>query len=165
MITLSGKNRLKSQGRKMVLSDILTKETLILDLKAQNKFEAIEKMIIQLVLSGEIPKDLQSVIINEVIEREKLMPTGIDHGVAIPHAIAVQVDREIACFARANPPLDFDSQDGRPCDLLFLLLIPQDPVTPHIKTLSRIVHLFSNDFCRKRIREAQNVDELYAVFS
>lgn len=149
----------------MVLTDILKKESLKLDLKAQNKFEAIEKMVIQLVQSGEIPQDLQSEIIKEVIDREKLMPTGIDHGVAIPHAIAVQVDREIACFARANPPLDFDSQDGRLCDLIFLLLIPQDPVIPHIKTLSRIVHLFSSDFCRKRLREAQDVDELYAVFS
>jgi len=148
----------------MPLTDILKKTSIIPDLSAKDKFAAIEKLVKKLVDNGEIPPQNYNLIVSEVILREKLMPTGIDYGVAIPHAILSNLETEIAAFGRANPSLDFQAQDGKPADLIFLLLIPQDPITPHIKTLSRIVRLFSNEEKRLALRQALSVEDIYKVF-
>jgi len=148
----------------MPLSNILKREAVIADLEACDRFEAIEKLINALAGGGGISADKKSLVLSEVIEREKLMATGMDHGVAVPHAIILGIDEEIAAFARAKVPVDFKAHDGKPSDLIFLLLIPQDPVIPHVRTLSRIVRLLGSEEIRRFIRRADTVEEIYEVF-
>jgi len=148
----------------MLLTDILKKEAVISDLAVKDKFEAIAQLVKRLVDSGVISGEKYESIVKEVIVRERLMPTGIDFGVAVPHAILPGLEDEIACFGRAHPAVDFNAQDGKPADLIFLLLIPQDPITPHIKMLSRIVRLFSSEEKRQALRQAKTVEEIYRIF-
>ena len=148
----------------MPLSNILKKESIIIDLEARDRFAAIEQLVNVLMDAGEISVDRKSMVLSEVIEREKLMPTGMDHGVAVPHAIILGIDEEIAAFARAKVPVDFESHDGKMSDLIFLLLIPQDPVIPHVRTLSRIVRLLGSEENRRYIRRCNSVEEVHEVF-
>ena len=148
----------------MPLSDILKREAVIADLEARDRFEVIEKLINMLADSGGISADQKSPVLSEVIEREKLMATGMDYGVAVPHAMIAGIEEETAAFARMKAPVDFASHDGRLSDLIFLLLIPQDPVIPHVRTLSRIVRLLGSEEIRRIIRRADTAEEIYDVF-
>ncbi|MBC8279138.1 MAG: PTS sugar transporter subunit IIA [FCB group bacterium] len=148
----------------MPLSNILNRKAVIIDLEARDRFDAIEKLINVLSGSGGISADKKPLVLSEVIEREKLMATGMDHGVAVPHAMIAGIDEEIAAFARAKGPVDFKAHDGKPSDLIFLLLIPQDPVIPHVRTLSRIVRLLGSEEIRRFIRRADTAEEIYEVF-
>ncbi|NQS97419.1 MAG: PTS sugar transporter subunit IIA [candidate division Zixibacteria bacterium] len=148
----------------MALSRILRKEAVLTELNAQDRFDAIKRLVKVLVDTGALDESLQLLSEREVIERENTCPTGLDHGVALPHALVDGLNCEIAAFAKAVPPIDFSAKDGVPADLIFLLLVPQEPVVPHVRTLSQIVHLFNNESKRNRIRRAKTKEEIYEIF-
>ena len=148
----------------MPVSNILNKKAISLNLKASDSFDAIEKMIQMLSDAEILPQNLYEAVKREVIEREKTCPTGLDHGVALPHAIVEGLSRETGAFAIVNPPIDFSVRDGRPADLIFLLLVPQEPLVPHVRLLSQIVRLLIDESNRAKIRCAKTVEEIYDIF-
>ncbi len=87
-------------------------------------------------------------IFQQLTEREKLGSTALGHGVALPHARTALCDKPVGAFIRIRHGIDFDSPDGKPVDLLFGLLVPQESTDTHLKILATLASMFSNqDFC------------------
>jgi nitrogen PTS system EIIA component len=100
-----------------------------------------------------------------LFERESLGSTGIGEGVAIPHGKSKDVKKLLASFGRSLPGVDFQSMDGKPAHLFFLLVAPEDSAGIHLKALARISRLMKDPRFRKRVMEAKTGDEIYAVFA
>jgi PTS system nitrogen regulatory IIA component len=102
-------------------------------------------------------------IFDTLSERENLGSTGMGDGVAIPHARIKGLDRVYALFASLEQPLDFDSVDGRPVDLAFVLLAPQDAGADHLQALAKISRLLRHkEFC-ERLRGANSSDAILSL--
>jgi PTS system nitrogen regulatory IIA component len=97
--------------------------------------------------------------------RERLAGTGIGEGVAIPHARLPGLERPIAGFARLDPPIDFDALDGRPADLVCMILAPDDRAGDHLKALAKVTRALRNAEFRERLRAARGHDEIMAAFA
>lgn len=96
-------------------------------------------------------------------EREQLGTTGFGHGVAIPHAKIEGLDRIYGLFARLGEPLDYKAIDGRPIDLVFLLLSPPDAGAEHLKALAAISRVTRDAATLERLRGARSRDAVAAV--
>ncbi len=145
----------------MMLSEILTKERILFDVNFSNKEEAITKLVETLRDDPKV-KDLEE-IKNSVLEREKILSTGVGNGFAIPHAKTNAVDGFLLAVAKLAEPIDFNSHDGQPVKLIFLLVGKENMVSEHIKMLSRISRLINNDEFREKIYNASSADELFEL--
>ena len=99
-----------------------------------------------------------------VFEREKIMSTGVGKGLAIPHAKTKAVTENHAAFALLKEPLDFDSIDGEPVRLVFLLVGPESNNSQHIKLLSRISRLMNSGSFRETILNCTSTEEILNAF-
>jgi PTS system nitrogen regulatory IIA component len=105
-------------------------------------------------------------IFDGVIERERLGSTGVGEGVAIPHARLKDLAQPVGGFARLAVPVEFDAIDGQPCDLVFMLLAPDDGGADHLRALARISRVLRQAELRTAIRAAPNTpDALYNLLS
>ncbi len=145
----------------MKISDLLNSAAVVPDLKAGNKNAVLAELTdaLKAVESG-IDRDQ---VISVLLERERLGSTGIGEGVAIPHGKLKKIDQLLLSFGRSRQGVDFDSMDGKPAHLFFLLVAPEDSVGIHLKTLARISKLLKNADVRKRLLEAEGRDEIYRI--
>ena len=144
------------------LSEILSPEKIIHNLNVSNKTESINSLI-ELFKNDPRVKNLDEVK-STVYEREKIMSTGVGHGFAIPHGKTNAVNEIVAAFALTKDPIDFESLDGEPVRLIFLLVGKENLVGPHIKLLSRISRIMNQDELRNKLIEAGSADEIYNLF-
>ncbi len=136
------------------LGNILSEAQIVTDLRAANRWEAIDELIANLVATGKIKAEHRDGIIGAVRKRETSMSTGIGHGVGIPHASTDLVTEITGAFGRSKDGVDFDSQDGQPVHLVTLLLVPQKQFQQHLHTVSGIAKLFSNEAFRQALAAA-----------
>lgn len=146
----------------MKICEVLNKNTIIPELKATTKEEAIEELI-NLFANDERILNLADVK-DSVMEREKIMSTGVGHGFGIPHCKTNKVTNIMAAFGKTKDPIDFEALDGNPVDLIFLLIGKDNLVAPHIKLLSRISLLMNKDEVRQKLRDVKTTDEIFAIF-
>lgn len=104
-------------------------------------------------------------IFDALLERERLGTTGIGRGVAVPHARLSQLDRVYGLFARLVRPIDFDSVDEQPVDLVFLLLAPEAAGADHLKALARVSRLLRDEGLCETLRGCETRDAILAVFA
>ncbi|WP_339741145.1 PTS IIA-like nitrogen regulatory protein PtsN [uncultured Maricaulis sp.] len=104
-------------------------------------------------------------IFEAVLQRERLGSTGVGQGVAIPHARLAGIDAVTGFFMRLRSPVDFESIDGQPADLIFLLLAPEDAGAEHLKALARVSRMLRREDVRQRLRAAPDADAVYAVLA
>ena len=104
-------------------------------------------------------------MIEILLERESLGSTGIGEGVAIPHGKSKEVDKILASFGRSLPGMDFQSLDGKPTHLFFLLIAPENSAGMHLKALAQISRLMKDQAFRKRLMDAHSAEEIYSLFS
>ncbi|OPX54948.1 PTS IIA-like nitrogen-regulatory protein PtsN [Oceanospirillum multiglobuliferum] len=103
-------------------------------------------------------------VFDNLIARERLGSTGVGEGIAIPHCRVKNCTESIGTFIRLKDKIDFDAIDGKPVDLLFVLLVPEEANDQHLNLLSTLAEKFSNpEFCRL-LREAPNAQELYQLW-
>ncbi len=146
----------------MKISDILTEQLVVTGLAGENKDEIIDAMI-ELVASS--PKVVDKDKLREaILEREKIMSTGVGNGFAIPHGKTDAVTDIVAAFAVTAEPIDYESLDEKPVRLVFLLVGKDSMVGPHIKLLSRISRLMNKEEFRKRLLSAGSPKELMEMF-
>jgi PTS system fructose-specific IIA component/PTS system nitrogen regulatory IIA component len=132
----------------MNLTDFVVTEAIVHDLKVSSKEEAIRAMVKSLIAVGNINPDEEESIVNKLLEREKLGSTGIGNGVAVPHTKHPSVDDLVATVAIAKDGVEFDSLDGMPVYILFLLISPPDRSGDHLRGLENISrHLRNQKFC------------------
>jgi mannitol/fructose-specific phosphotransferase system IIA component (Ntr-type) len=136
------------------LGSILSEAQVIFDLRATNRWEAIDELVTNLVATGRIKAEHRDGIIGAVRKRETSMSTGIGHGVGIPHASTDLVTEITGVFGRSTKGIDFDSQDCQPVNLATLLLVPQKQFQQHLHTVSGIAKLFSNEAFRAALMAA-----------
>ena len=142
----------------MRLSDILKLDHIKVPLLARNKKDAITEMV-QLLSDAKEVKDSQ-VLLNSVLEREATRTTGIGNGLAIPHGKCAGVDHLVVAIAKPETPIDFESIDGRPVNLIVLLASPPDQTGPHIQALARISRLMNVDAFRVAMRNATSAQQI-----
>jgi PTS system nitrogen regulatory IIA component len=136
----------------MKISDLLNPGAVAGELQANEKNEILAELTDALLrVEGSIDR---SEVLRVLQERERLGSTGIGEGVAIPHGKLRNIDRLLISFGRSRNGVDFDSMDGRPAHLFFMLLAPEESVGVHLKTLARISKLLKNPAVRKRLLEA-----------
>ena len=99
-------------------------------------------------------------IFDAVIEREKLGSTSVGEGVAIPHARIPGLKKPVGALARLHNGVDFDSIDGRPCDLIFMLLAPMAAGADHLRALAQVSRAFRNAEFREAVRGTADADAL-----
>lgn len=142
----------------MELIELLDLDRVKNNIEASSKKSLLQDLSYLLAKSSDIP---DAEIFALVMERERLGSTGVGHGVAIPHARIPGLDKIVGCFASLTNPVDFDSIDDEPVDLVFMMVGPEDGGSEHLKALARISRLLRNrDTCQK-LRSATNNEMLY----
>ncbi|WP_300543843.1 PTS IIA-like nitrogen regulatory protein PtsN [Maricaulis sp.] len=146
----------------MALADLIPNGGVAVDLGASSRKQALQAMSdIAAGLTG-----LQArAIFDAVLQRERLGSTGVGQGVAIPHARLAGIDEVVGIFARLRTPADFESIDGRPADLIFMLIAPEDAGAEHLKALARVSRLLRREDVRQRLRAAPDAEAIYAVLA
>jgi nitrogen PTS system EIIA component len=102
-------------------------------------------------------------LFDRLLERERLGSTGIGGGIAIPHARMVPLAKPCGLFARLAQPVDFDSIDERPVDIVFLLMAPEGAGADHLKALARVSRLLRDRSLVEKLRATDSADALYAL--
>lgn len=148
----------------MTIMQFLDERAVTTDLKAQDsKEDVIRELVELLVTAGSIkPKDVTK-LIQILLKRESLGSTGIGQGVAIPHGKSDCVSRLVAAFGVSRTGVNFDSLDGEPVSLFFLLVAPEDSAGPHLKALARISRLLKDRHFRDSLRAAQDEKTLVRI--
>ncbi len=145
----------------MNLLDILSLESTIVDLKGESKEDIIAELVNSLP-AGDAITDRDQVL-QAVLDREKIMSTGIGDGIAIPHGKSAAVTELVAAMGTQRRGVDFDALDGEPAFVFFLLVSPANVSGPHIKALARISRLLKNDEFKKKLIEANSAEEIIAT--
>jgi nitrogen PTS system EIIA component len=143
------------------LHDLVLPEAVLAKVCAPAKRQALQTLCEALAEAAAI--DGRGVF-ESVLMREKLSGTGAGDGVAIPHARVAGLTRAIGGFARFDPPHDFDAMDGRPADLVFLLLAPEERGADHLRALARVSRFMRRPEMREKLRAARSVEALRALF-
>ncbi len=143
----------------MKITDILVREASILDLAATTKTDILAELAGSLSAT-ESALDRDG-LLTVLCEREALQSTGIGEGVAIPHGKVQGLDRLVATFARSKGGVDFESIDGQPTQLFFLLVVPEQSGGQHLKALARISRFFRDASFREKLLSATDLDEIF----
>jgi PTS system nitrogen regulatory IIA component len=145
----------------MKIVDLLNPAAIVADLKASDKVTALEELADAVV---DVESDLdRNEILRVLQERERLGSTGIGEGVAIPHGKLKEIDRLLISFGRSASGVEFDSMDGKPAKLFFLLLAPEESVGVHLKTLARISKLLKSPGVRRRLLDATGKEDIFRI--
>ena len=144
----------------MLLGEILHPEVVKVNLEAEGKYEAIDELVDLLVESHEIPVTLRDHVVEVVVEREKSMSTGMEHGIALPHGATERVDDIIGALGISRRGIPFESLDGQPAHIVILLILPKNKFQAHVRTLGGIAHLMSNASLREALKNAASGDEV-----
>ncbi len=147
----------------MKILDILDKRSILPEITSRTK-EGVLRELVQSLAQAEkqINEDR---MIEILLERESLGSTGIGEGVAIPHGKSKEVTKILAAFGRSLRGMDFQSLDGKPTHLFFLLIAPENSAGIHLKALAQVSRLMKDQTFRKRLMEARSGEEIQAVFS
>ena len=141
------------------LSEMFTEVNVIPELKAKDKRGVLEELA-EAIVSREPTLDKSS-LVKVLLERERLGSTGIGDGVAIPHGKFQGITHPIISFGRSRAGLDFESMDGQPAFLFFLLVAPENEANIHLKALAKIAKILKNSTFRKVLMEAPTRKEIY----
>jgi len=145
----------------MKIMDFLSPDAITVDLKATDKKSAIVELVEILKSTRKVKKADE--IIEVVLEREKLGSTGIGQGVAIPHGKTDALQDQAGVLGISKKGIEFNSLDGEPVHIIFLLVGPVEIAGQHLKALSRISRLFKDKFLRQAIRDASSKDEIIKI--
>ena len=138
----------------MQIMDFLNEKAVCANLKAQDKEGAIRELVDMLFKAGVI-KDKEE-LINTLLAREALGSTGIGQGIGIPHGKTNKVKDLVAAFGLSRKGVNFDSLDGEPVYIFFLLVAPEESAGPHLKALARISRLLKDKYFRDLLKDAKD---------
>lgn len=144
------------------IADILQPRAVVASLRAANKKQALQEIARR---AAEITGEPERAIFDVLIERERLGTTGVGAGIAIPHGKLPGLKRLYGLFARAETPIDFESIDEQPVDLIFLLLAPGGAGADHLKALARVSRLLRDRTICEKLRGSDNAEALYALLT
>jgi PTS system nitrogen regulatory IIA component len=145
---------------KMKICDVLDRKSILPDLKALNKKGILEELVVPVAeIAGVSQQDLSKVL----MERERLGSTGIGGGIGIPHGKMKNLESLVLGFGLSRKGVDFESLDGQPTHIFFLLVTPENSTGLHLKLLARISRILKNDPFKSRLLEAVDTDEILDI--
>lgn len=147
----------------MSLLDILSARSTIVGLKGETKDEIVEELVDSLEVGAALTD--RAKVLQAVLEREKIMSTGIGDGIAIPHGKSDAVIELTAALGIHKRGIDFEALDGEPAYVFFLLVSPANVSGPHIKALARISRMLKNDSFKKRLIEADSAEQILGIIA
>ncbi|HCX89527.1 MAG: PTS fructose transporter subunit IIA [Deltaproteobacteria bacterium CG_4_8_14_3_um_filter_43_13] len=143
----------------MKIADILSGDLIIPELTSKNKKEVLEELVSVIVKQNKLINKEE--LIEVLLEREQLGSTGIGDGIAIPHGKLKNIGALLASFGKSIDGVDFDSMDGKPTHLFFLLVAPENSAGIHLKALARISRLLKDSSFKQDLMEAKLKDDLF----
>ena len=146
----------------MELEKLIDAECVIPNLSASSKKQALRELS---QCAADHTGQSQQEIFDALLERERLGTTGVGGGVAIPHGKLACLDKLYGLFARLETPIDFESIDEKPVDLIFLLLAPESAGADHLKTLSRVSRLLRDKAVCEKLRGCDRRENLLALIT
>lgn len=139
----------------MKLLDFVVPDSIIVDLKANGKEEAIREMVASLRATGQLDDEVVESVIRAILDREELGSTGIGMGVAVPHTRHPTLQRLVGTVALSTNGVDFAALDGDPVDIFFLLVSPQNQPGDHLRALENISRHLKDERFVNFLRQAK----------
>ncbi len=146
----------------MRLSDIMSANSVVLSLKANNKRQLLQELAQK---ASELTGINDRTIFDTILERENLGSTGFGGGTALPHGRLSELQQVFGLFARLNSPIDFDAIDNKPIDLVFLLLSPESNGADHLTALAQISRILKDEETCTKLRAASSKEEIQALLT
>jgi nitrogen PTS system EIIA component len=146
----------------MEIEDLITPAGVIPKLRATSKKHALQELAKR---AADVTGLHERAIFDVLLERERLGSTGVGNGIAIPHGKLPELQKLHGVFARLDSPIDFDSVDDQPVDLVFLLLAPEAAGADHLKALARVSRLLRDRTVCEKLRGANSADAIYALLT
>ena len=146
----------------MEIDNFIDQDSVLLNLKSSSKRQALMELSKRIADNNNLS---EREIFDVLLEREKLGSTGIGEGIAIPHGKLKGLEKICGCFVRLNKPIDFESIDGKPVDLIFLLLAPENSGVQHLKALALMSRIMGNKtFCNK-LRSSDSAESIFSLLT
>ena len=142
----------------MKLLDVLPRDAIIADLVSEDKKGILEEMAKPVAKIAGISRE-ECVMV--LLERERLGSTGIGEGIGIPHGKMKDLDDLVLGFGRSRKGIDFESMDGRPTHIFFLLITPEKSTGLHLKVLARISRILKSEGFKEKLFNALDQDEIF----
>jgi PTS system nitrogen regulatory IIA component len=146
----------------MNLTELITPKAMLPSLKVNSKKQALQELSEHAGLLSGLPS---REIFDALLQRERLGSTGVGGGIAIPHGKLAKAPSIFGIFARLERPLDFESIDGVPVDLIFLLIAPESAGADHLKALARIARMLRETALTSKLRSTRDPAALYAMLT
>ena len=144
------------------ITQLLAPENIVLDLDASSK----KRVFVHVGLLFENNQGIaRSAVFDSLFAREKLGSTGLGRGIAIPHGRIKGLKEARGAFLRLTTPVPFDSPDGKPVSLLFVLLVPEQATEQHLQILSELAERFSDRACREALHTADSAEAIRQLFA
>lgn len=147
----------------MKITELLTRETILLSMQSRSKQEAIEELVEVLDRAGKISD--RTAFKTAILKREEQSTTGIGDGIAIPHAKTEVVKAPAIVFGRSDSGVDYESLDGQPAHLFFMIAAPEGANNTHLEALARLSGILMKDDARKSLLSANNADEILEIIN
>jgi len=144
------------------ITKLLPLENIVLKLDASSKKRVFEQVGLLFENNQGIAR---SMVFESLFAREKLGSTGLGQGIAIPHGRIKGLKEATGAFLRLAAPVPFDSPDGKPVTLLFVLLVPEQATELHLQILSELAQRFSDRSCRDALSAAPDADTIHRLFA
>ncbi|GAB4152986.1 MAG: PTS sugar transporter subunit IIA [Planctomycetota bacterium] len=147
----------------MKLSELIAPDLVVLPLNAADKWEAISLLARHPVASGRLPEKTLPAVEQALVARETSMTTGMEDGIAIPHAAVDGIEDLIAVLGLSPEGVPFDTLDGKPARIVVCLVIPRSKKLLHIRTLAEIARLLHRADVRERLLSCRDPEEVAAA--
>ena len=147
----------------MKITDFLLEKAISIELAAMDKEGVIRELVRLLVKGGGIKPPEEEKLVPILMAREALGSTGIGQGVGIPHGKSDCVRQLVGAFGLSRRGVNFDSLDGEPVHIFFLLVAPEDSAGPHLKALARISRLLKDRFFRESLKEVKDEKQVMRI--
>jgi len=143
------------------IADILDPACICLNMETKDKVSALNQMVELLALNGKVHD--RATLATVILDRERLMSTGIGNGVALPHGKTNVVDRSMAALATLRTPIDFDALDDKPVSIILLLVGTEGNVGVHLRLLSRISRMVGSEQFRTSLLNTKSVENVITL--
>jgi mannitol/fructose-specific phosphotransferase system IIA component (Ntr-type) len=147
----------------MHLGDILSPAQILPEMRASNRWEAIDELIQLLVDTGKIKPENRDAIAAAIKKRDTSMSTGIGFGIGIPHASTDLIGEVTGAFGRSSGGINFDALDNQPVKLVTLFLVPQGQFQKHLHTLADIAKLLHRTEFRQSLEQAPDAPAMFEI--
>lgn len=144
-----------------LISKILAPDNILLDTESTSKKRVFERVGLLFENNQQIAR---SQVFDSLFAREKLGSTGLGHGVAIPHGRIAKLREATATFVKTSHPIPFDSPDGQPVNLIFVLLVPERATDQHLQILGELAQMFSDTDFRNRLQVCEDELSIHQLF-